>query len=103
MIYLTVDIKTIWNQKSFDFFFDYVHLLYYKSHEINPNSCGSYIDSPDWIENKKATKNLININEEIKKDLQIITKIKPFINKYNWKGINFPSKKLFGKNLRKTM
>ena len=29
--------------------------------------------------------------EEIKKDLQKITKIKPFINKYNWDGINFPS------------
>ena len=31
--------------------------------------------------------------EEIKKDPQRITKIKPFINKYNWKGINFPSEK----------
>ena len=29
-------------------------------------------------------------HEEIKKDLQRITKIKPFINKYNWAGINFP-------------
>ena len=27
-----------------------------------------------------------------KKDLQGITKIKLFINKYNWKGINIPSK-----------
>ena len=27
--------------------------------------------------------------EEIKKDLQRITNIKPFINKYNWEGINF--------------
>ena len=27
-------------------------------------------------------------NEEIKKDLQRITKIKPFISKYNWEGIN---------------
>ena len=30
---------------------------------------------------------------EIKKDLQRITTIKPFINQYNWKGINFPSEK----------
>ena len=29
----------------------------------------------------------------IKEDLQGITKIKPFINKYNWEGINFPSQK----------
>ena len=33
------------------------------------------------------------IHEEIKKDPQRTTKIKPFINKYNWKGINFPSEK----------
>ena len=28
-----------------------------------------------------------------KKDPQRITKIKTFINKYNWEGINFPSEK----------
>ena len=32
-------------------------------------------------------------HEEIKKDLQRIAKSKPFINKYNWEGINFPSEK----------
>ena len=31
--------------------------------------------------------------EEIKKSPQRITKIKPFMNKYNWVGINFPSEK----------
>ena len=31
--------------------------------------------------------------EEIKKDQQRITKIKSFINKYNWKEINFLSEK----------
>ena len=31
--------------------------------------------------------------EEIKKDSRIITKIKSFINRYNWEGINFPSEK----------
>ena len=86
--------------------FDYVHLLYYKCHEINPNRGGSYIDSPDWIKNKKAAINPINKkdnecfqylltvalnHEEIKKDQQRIIKIKPFTNKYNWEGINFPS------------
>ena len=29
--------------------------------------------------------------EEIKKDPQRITKIKPIINEYKWEGINFPS------------
>ena len=79
-----------------EFVFDYVQLLYYKCHKINPNRGGSYINSPDWIKNKKATINPINIkdkklfqfaltvslnHEEIKKDPQRITKIKPFINK----------------------
>ena len=31
--------------------------------------------------------------EEIQKDPQRITKIKLFINKYNWEGINFSSEK----------
>ena len=36
--------------------------------------------------------------EEIKKDLQRLTKIKPFANKYNWKEVNFPSKKMIENN-----
>ena len=32
-------------------------------------------------------------HEEIKKDPQRVIKNKPFINKYNWEGINFPSAK----------
>ena len=43
-----------------EFVFDYVHLLYYKCHKINPNHGGLYIDSPDWMKNKKATRNPIN-------------------------------------------
>ena len=81
-----------------DFIFDCVHLLYYKCHKINPNRGESYIDSPDWIKNKKTAISPINKrdnkcfeyavtvalnHEEIKKDLQRITKIKSFINKYN--------------------
>ena len=53
--------------KGSDFVFDYVYLLYYKfyllyykCHKINPNRGGSYIDSPDWIKNIKATINPVN-------------------------------------------
>ena len=68
------------------------------------------------MKNKKATINPINnkdnkyfqyavtvtLNyEEIKKDPQRITKIKLFINKYNWEGINFPSEKDDWKMLEK--
>ena len=93
------------SMKGSEFVFDYVQLLYYKCHKINPSCSGSYIDSSDWIKNKKATINPINkkdnkcfqyavavaLNyEEIKKDPQGITKIKSFISKCNWEGINFP-------------
>ena len=43
-----------------EFVFDYVHLMYYKCHKINPNRGGSYEDSPKWIKNKKAAINDIN-------------------------------------------
>ena len=39
--------------------------------------------------------------EEIKKDPQRQTKIKPFIDKYNWNGINYPSEKVGGKKIEK--
>ena len=40
--------------KSSELVLDYVHLFYYKCHKINWNRGGSYIDSPDWIKNKKS-------------------------------------------------
>ena len=91
-----------------NFVLDYVQLLYYKCHKINRNRGGSYIDFPDWIKNKKGVINPINkkdnkcfqytvtvaLNyEEIEKDPQRITKMKPFINKCNWEGIKYPSEK----------
>ena len=48
--------------KGCNFFFDHVHLLYYKCHKINPNNGGPYTDSPDWIKNNKEVLNLINRN-----------------------------------------
>ena len=30
--------------------------------------------------------------EEIKQNPERVSNIKPFINKYNWSGINYPSK-----------
>ena len=37
--------------KGSELILNYVHLLYKKCHDINPNSGGSYIDYPDWIKN----------------------------------------------------
>ena len=90
--------------------------MYYKCLKINPNRGGSYIDPPDWVKNKKATLHPINKkdskcfqyavtvalnHEEIKKDPQRITKIKPFINQYNCERINFPSEKDDWENFEK--
>ena len=98
------------------FVFDYVHLMHYKCHKINLNRGESYIDFPDWIKNKTVTINPINkkdnkcfqytaavaLNyEEIKKDPQRIAKIKPFINKHSWEGINYPSEKDDWKQIEK--
>ena len=85
--------------KGSKFFFDSVNLLYYKLHKISLNCSGSYIDSPKWLKNTKATINPKNNDNKcfqyaitvalnhknIVKDLQRISKIKAFINKYNWK------------------
>ena len=105
-------------RKCSEFVFNYVHLLYYKCHKINPNHGGSYIDSPDWIKNKKATINPINKkykkcfeytvtvasdHEEIRKHAERITKIEPFMNKYKWEGRNFHQKKMIGKIFMKIM
>ena len=54
-----------------EFVIDCVQLLYNKCHKINldhMDHAGSYIDSPDWIKNKKATIN--PINEKYKKCFQ---------------------------------
>ena len=91
--------------KGSTFVFESVDLLYYILHKISLNRGGSYIDSPDWINNKKATINPKNKDneclkyaitvalnhEKIKKDSQRTLKIKAFIDKYNWKGIELPS------------
>ena len=84
---------------------------------INP-SCGrSYIDSPDWIKNGKV---IINPNnkkgnkyfqyavtvmlnhEDIGKNSERVTKVKPFISKYKLERINF-QKKMIGKILGNMM
>ena len=47
-----------------NFVFESVDLLYSSLHKISLDKGGSYIDSPDWIKNKKATINLQNKDNE---------------------------------------
>ena len=97
--------------KGSSFIFERVDLLYYHLHKISLNRAGSYIDSPEWLKAKRATINLKNknnkcfkyvitvalnhlrvfTNQKIGKTLQGITKIKPFVDTYNWRDIKFPS------------
>ena len=86
-------------------------------YKVNSRGGGSYIDSPNWIKNKKATINpknkddkcfeyaiTITLNyEEIKKNPETASSIKPFTNKYKSKGINYPSKLDDWKTLRRIM
>ena len=79
--------------------------MHYKRNKICQHHDGSYIDFPDWIKNEKATTNSKNSdnncfqytitvalnNENVKNHPERISKINPFIKKYNRKGINFPS------------
>ena len=67
----------------------------------------SYIDSHKWLKNKKATRNPKNNDEnyfqyatiaplnhkQIKNHPERISYLKPFINQYDWKRMNFPSQK----------
>ena len=50
--------------KRSQFGFESVHLLYYSPLKISLNRGGSYIDSPSWLKNKKATINPKNKGDE---------------------------------------
>ena len=101
------NIKTNWKKKirGSEFVFDSVDLLHYNLHKISLNRGGSYIDSPKWLKNKKATINPQNNDdkcfqyaltaalnyEQIEKNPQRISNTKSFINHYNLKVIDVPS------------
>ena len=87
-----------------DFEFDGVNFLYYDFNEISLNRDRSYIDSPKWLKDKKSTINPKNNDDKCfqyavtlalnldntDNPLERISKIKPFINQYSWKNIDFP-------------
>ena len=83
-----------------------IDLLEYHLHKISLNRGSSYHESSIWIKNKGVTRNpqktednkcfqyatttalnYQNINHHPER----IFKLKPFINNYNWKDIEFPS------------
>ena len=80
--------------------------MFPKLHKTSLTRSGSYIDSPEWLINKKVTINLINKKNDkysqyaitaalnyqnINRYPQRILENKPFINQYDGNGIEFPS------------
>ena len=96
-----------------EFVYDTVDVLYYNLNKVSLSRGGSYIEFPKWLKNKGATINPQNKkdykcfqyavtvalnHEQIKDHPERISKIKPFINRYDGKEIDFPSQ---GKDWRK--
>ena len=91
--------------KGSEFEFDGVNFLCYDFNKISLNRGGSYIDSPKRLNNKKSIINpkhndykcfqyavtlALNL-DKINIHSERISKIKPFIEQYNWNDVDFPS------------
>ena len=87
-----------------DFEFDGINFFYYNFDKTSIYRGGSYIDSPKWLKDKKSTINpktndhkcfqyaaILALNfDNINNHPEKICKIRPFIDQYNWKDIDFP-------------
>ena len=102
------------SMKGSEFIFYSVDVLHYHLQKTSlKRTRSSYIDSPEWIKNKKLTINPknnddncfgyaiiapLNHKQKIKNYPQWITNHKPSTDQYDWKGIDFPSHKKNWKN-----
>ena len=86
--------------------FERIDLLEHHLHKISLSRGSSYIESPEWLKNKRVTINPKNTkdnncfqyaitvalnHQNIDCNPEKISKLKPFIDNYNWKDIDFPS------------
>ena len=86
--------------KGSSYIFERIDLLEYHLHKISLNRGSSYIISPDWLKNKGVTMNPKNTknnkcfqyaitdalnHQNINHNPERISKLRPFINKYNGK------------------
>ena len=87
--------------------FEFVGINFF-NHNFNKTSIyrgGSFIDSPKWLKDKKSTINPKNNDlkcnqyaatlalnfENINNHPEKISEIRPFIDQYNWKDLDFPA------------
>ena len=87
-----------------DFEFDSINFFNYNFNKTSIYRGGSYLDSPNWLKDKKSTINPKNNDlkcfqyaatlalnfDNINNHPEKISKIRPFIDQYNWKDIDFP-------------
>ena len=90
--------------KGSDFEFDGINFLYNDFNKTSIYRGGTYIDSPKWLKDKRSTINPKNKDnkcfqyavtlalhlDNIDNHRERISKIRPFIDKYDWKDIEFP-------------
>ena len=88
-----------------NFVFESVDLLSYHIHKTSLKRGNSCIKSSEWLINKRATINPKNKDDKcfqysitvalnhqnIENHPERISNIKPFIDQYNWEGIDFPA------------
>ena len=99
--------------KGSSYIFQRIDLLEHHLQKKSLNRGSSYIISPEWLKNKGVTINPKNTkdnkclqyaitaalnHQNINHNPERISKLKPFINNYNWKDIEFPS---YSKDWRK--
>ena len=92
--------------KGSSYIFERIDLLEYHLHKISLNRGSSYIESPEWIKHKKVTINPQNTKDNkcfqyaiiaalnyqsIDNHSERTSKLKPFIDNYNWDNIDFPT------------
>ena len=99
-----------------EFIYDSVDVLNYDLNKTSLSRGGSYIDSPKWLKNKKAAITPQNKkdgrcfqyavtvalnHEQIKDHPERISRIKPFIDQYDWKEMDwiFHHRTKTGKNV----
>ena len=78
--------------------------FYINFHKLALTRGDSYVELPKWLKSKKAVINPRSKDEEcfkwavigplhheeIKKDHQRMSRLRPYENQYNWKGLEFP-------------
>ena len=99
------------------FVFRSVDLLSYHVHKTSLKKLKSYIKSPEWLINKRATINKKKKNQDnkcfqysitvalnhqnIENHPERISIIKPSVNRYNWDDIDFPAGKKYWKKFER--